>query len=712
MADAEFDPLTLLAKEHAEEQSQQETEDISDAHRELIMLDTHHEVVKKVAPTEKPLAHPAKKKGGVKAMKVKTSPAVRTVLKESKSSPRPGVSSPKNPDRIPPERAESQLDFPFEDEWRDRGRFPGENKMLECPFLYVSPDNRINSEGILTITSYQMYFEPFDLRSIPGGAKHLAIPVANLGKIQTKKSTRGDDMQVSLNITTRDFRVLKFVYSTNKKFSRKTNVMTCDKVQQMLQIVAFPDQIQYLFAFSYAKNNPTNGKGWNIYDPEKEFFRMGVDKSNDVCQFRITAANEKYKLCPTYPSVLCVTKLISDEQLVAVAAFRNKGRLPVLTWKIPGEPVSMFRCSQPKVGVTGKRSESDEFYLKTIFRSNHVQTEPLLWIMDCRPKLYAIGNQLKGAGYENMDNYPFAKLHFMGIDNIHGMRDAREKVGQNMFSGKGDNKYLSKIDGSGWLQYICLLLRNTCLMVKVMMEDKCSVVVHCSDGWDRTAQICALGQLCMDPYYRTIEGFIVLIEKDWLGFGHQFHTRCAHGASAEGASQCSPIFSQYIEACAEIIRQYPTEFEFTDDFLMIILDQLYSCRFGTFLYDNVKQRIENKLRERTVSLWYYILNHPDRDTWMNPFYKPTNLVFYPSHTMREVRLWNKYHLRHSPLNMNMTSSLKDPLNDLNLAHKRMQNENQRLKAELAKLKDEGEVTRLKRELELLRKHAFNDDADI
>merc|ERR1719461_1447447 len=122
------------------------------------MLDTHHEVVKKVAPTEKPLAHPAKKKGGKKAMKVKAAPAVRTVLKESKSSPRLGVSSPKNPERIPPERAESQLDFPFEDEWRDRGRFPGENKMLECPFLYVSPDNRINSEGILTITSYQMYF--------------------------------------------------------------------------------------------------------------------------------------------------------------------------------------------------------------------------------------------------------------------------------------------------------------------------------------------------------------------------------------------------------------------------------------------------------------------------------------------------------------------------------------------------------------------------
>ena len=31
------------------------------------------------------------------------------------------------------------------------------------------------------------------------------------------------------------------------------------------------------------------------------------------------------------------------------------------------------------------------------------------------------------------------------------------------------------------------------------------VVVHCSDGWDRTTQIVALAELVLDPYYRTIE---------------------------------------------------------------------------------------------------------------------------------------------------------------------------------------------------------------
>lgn len=35
------------------------------------------------------------------------------------------------------------------------------------------------------------------------------------------------------------------------------------------------------------------------------------------------------------------------------------------------------------------------------------------------------------------------------------------------------------------------------------------MLVHCSDGWDRTAQVCALGSLLMDPYYRTIKGFMV-----------------------------------------------------------------------------------------------------------------------------------------------------------------------------------------------------------
>lgn len=40
-------------------------------------------------------------------------------------------------------------------------------------------------------------------------------------------------------------------------------------------------------------------------------------------------------------------------------------------------------------------------------------------------------------------------------------------------------------------------------MVKSMMKGV-NVIVHCSDGWDRTSQLSALTQLLLDPYYRTM----------------------------------------------------------------------------------------------------------------------------------------------------------------------------------------------------------------
>lgn len=58
------------------------------------------------------------------------------------------------------------------------------------------------------------------------------------------------------------------------------------------------------------------------------------------------------------------------------------------------------------------------------------------------------------------------------------------------------------------------------MVVESILKQNANVLVHCSDGWDRTAQMCALAQQLLDPYFRTLEGFLVLIEKDWCSFGH------------------------------------------------------------------------------------------------------------------------------------------------------------------------------------------------
>lgn len=44
-----------------------------------------------------------------------------------------------------------------------------------------------------------------------------------------------------------------------------------------------------------------------------------------------------------------------------------------------------------------------------------------MYIVDCRPKLSAVGNMAKGLGYERADCYSEnCEIIWMGVDNIHG----------------------------------------------------------------------------------------------------------------------------------------------------------------------------------------------------------------------------------------------------------------------------------------------------
>lgn len=60
-----------------------------------------------------------------------------------------------------------------------------------------------------------------------------------------------------------------------------------------------------------------------------------------------------------------------------------------------------------------------------------------------------------------------------------------------------------------WLQHMSGLLGATMTVVHTIEKNGRPVLVHCSDGWDRTPQIVASAQLCLDPYYRTVEVCVV-----------------------------------------------------------------------------------------------------------------------------------------------------------------------------------------------------------
>ena len=68
---------------------------------------------------------------------------------------------------------------------------------------------------------------------------------------------------------------------------------------------------------------------------------------------------------------------------------------------------------------------------------------------------------------------------------------------------------MSTLDKSLWLHHVSAIIRTTCHVTNALDVEGRPVLVHCSDGWDRTTQIVALAMLMMDSHYRTIRVWLL-----------------------------------------------------------------------------------------------------------------------------------------------------------------------------------------------------------
>nr|CAD2135373.1 unnamed protein product [Meloidogyne enterolobii] len=333
-----------------------------------------------------------------------------------------------------------------------------------------------------------------------------------------------------------------------------------------------------------------------------------------------------------------------DDFLSSVSKFRSKKRIPVLSWIDYRTSAALVRSSQPLVGALSRKSASDEDYLDMIVSVN--PNSKYLLILDARPSINAKANRANGGGYENYSN---CQLKFMDIQNIHVVRESLKKLKDACFPRIRQKRFQQTLEETKWLAHLQTILDAGALAAREIYLHKNSVLVHCSDGWDRTAQITSLTMLQLDPYYRTIEGFSVLIEKEWCSFGHKFAHRIGHGQDKPEDKERSPIFVQFIDCVWQLYNQFTSAFEFNVRFLKTILDELYSCRFGTFLYNCERERSELQVKENTTSVWSFILEN--RESYVNDKYDSEATLgdFIRQKAKVYPRFWTDYYCRYSQL---------------------------------------------------------------
>ena len=239
-----------------------------------------------------------------------------------------------------------------------------------CPF--IGP-----VRGALTVTNYKIYFRSSD-REPPF---ILDVPLGVVSRIEKMggASSRGEN-SYGIELICKDLRNLRFAHK-QENHSRRN-------VFEKLQQHAFPlSHRMGLFAFEFKEEYPENG--WTMYEPVAELKRQGLPNES----WRITKLNENYDICDSYPAVWAVPAAATDEELRYVASFRSRGRLPVLSWIHPESQATITRCSQPLVGVSGKRSRDDERYVQLILDANAQSHK--LFIMDARPSVNAVANKAK-----------------------------------------------------------------------------------------------------------------------------------------------------------------------------------------------------------------------------------------------------------------------------------------------------------------------------
>uniref|UniRef100_A0A673K219 Myotubularin-related protein 5-like n=1 Tax=Sinocyclocheilus rhinocerous TaxID=307959 RepID=A0A673K219_9TELE len=274
-----------------------------------------------------------------------------------------------------------------------------------------------------------------------------------------------------------------------------------------------------------------------------------------------------------------------------------------------------------------------------------------------RAYLYIIGDksQLKGGKQDSFQQWEVVPIEVFDVRQVKNSFKKLMKacVPSSPNTEPNTNMNFHRcLEESEWMNLLHKVLQVSVLVVE-LLDNGSSVMVSLEDGWDVTTQVVSLVQLLSDPYYRTIDGFRLLVEKEWLSFGHRFSHRGAQTLASQ-SSGFTPVFLQFLDCVHQIHLQFPMEFEFSQYYLKFLAYHYVSNRFRTFLLDSDYERIElgvlyeekgeRKNPQVCKSVWDYIdrLNKKTPIFYNYMFSPEEEEVLKPYSFISNLKVWDFY----------------------------------------------------------------------
>lgn len=471
----------------------------------------------------------------------------------------------------------------------------------------------------LWLTNYRLIIQP-----VRESMKHYPrIPVTTILSIELLPSSNKKRRSGSLKIVCKDFqtRVLDF-----------ENGYICALFEETLRALAHPESFADLYAFQFRKKVSSKEDqlaGWGVFDVSREADRQGSvaagsdsTKSNEKTDFRISRVNATWHEIPTYPQDLVVPGLFSDSELRKIAATHVRSRFPVVSWYCKRNGAVIVRGDEPEVATIGDSQKDIQKQFPDIKLLDKYSRggDPLAMLDFGQPRTWALG-------------YPSTQIDWLKFKTNKEMQDAYFSMMTNT-----TDSYQAY---NTWRHAVKMSLDTASRVARDVQGGRSVLLVHSvTNDWDFV--VSSIAHLLLDGYYRTLQGFQVLIEKEWTCFGFGCAHKLAHGKQSD--EEQSPALQMFFECVWIMMQQYPIHFQFTEDLLVFIIDCLYSCKYGTFLPSSEKER--DIFRPISVSAWTSVNAKAERFT--NPFFEEDTLSsdMKLRTSVADIKSWSGYYTRH------------------------------------------------------------------